>query len=218
METKMNAKSILISAVALVLLSSGAEAATVADGVINACVNKKGKLRIVNSAVCKKKETLLTWNISGLLGPQGLQGEAGQQGAMGLQGEAGEQVGSQNLSPQFVGFTDAIFDGGQGVITYTNACSQEIPGSYMCTSAEVINTKAHPSALSSAMGWVKPTFMPFTAGPYTYFLDISGLTTAGSNACSGWRRTGGNTGLTVDNKGRFDSRSCNTLQSVACCK
>ncbi len=206
METKMNAKSILISAVALVLLSSGAEAATVADGVINACVNKKGKLRIVNSAVCKKKETLLTWNISGLLGPQG------------LQGEAGEQVGSQNLSPQFVGFTDAIFDGGQGVITYTNACSQEIPGSYMCTSAEVINTKAHPSALSSAMGWVKPTFMPFTAGPYTYFLDISGVTTAGSNACSGWTLTRGLTGLTVDNKGRFDSRSCNTLQSVACCK
>jgi hypothetical protein len=57
--------------------------------------------------------------------------------------------------PQFVGFSSATFDGGQGVITYTAACQQAFPGSHMCTSAEFLNTASYPSV--SGTGWIRPT-------------------------------------------------------------
>ena len=56
---------------------------------INACVDSKGKVTIVSTASCPSGETLLTWNISGPQGPQGLQGIQGPQGVQGLQGPIG---------------------------------------------------------------------------------------------------------------------------------
>jgi hypothetical protein len=44
-----------------------------ADDVIHACVNKKGKIRIVDDPCkCKKRETPRSWNVQGEPGPPGL--------------------------------------------------------------------------------------------------------------------------------------------------
>jgi hypothetical protein len=48
------------------------------DGQIYACVLKDGTLRIVpDGDQCKRNETLLTLNLTGLQGPQGPQGDPG---------------------------------------------------------------------------------------------------------------------------------------------
>jgi len=61
-----------------------------ADETIYGCVNKKGKVRIVNSLdECKSKETPLTWRTTGAQGPPGPQGEQGPSGPQGIQGPPG---------------------------------------------------------------------------------------------------------------------------------
>jgi hypothetical protein len=65
----------LLIAVGLVFLLSILSATWVlaqTGGVINACVMKGGSLYIVTNPVCKKGETLLTWNIAGQKGDPGL--------------------------------------------------------------------------------------------------------------------------------------------------
>lgn len=58
--------------------------------VINGCVDKEGKLRIVaDAAECKDKEQLLSWNTEGPAGPQGEQGPEGEQGPPGPEGPSG---------------------------------------------------------------------------------------------------------------------------------
>jgi len=103
-------KNRLLIILGLVLFLLGASATWVfaqtvsGDGMINACVNPNdGTIRIVSDPVCKKNESLLSWNImgpkgdkgdpgpTGPAGPQGEQGPQGSQGEQGLQGLQGEQ-------------------------------------------------------------------------------------------------------------------------------
>ena len=131
---------------------------------------------------------------------------------------------------QFVGFTTDTFNGGQGVVTYTNACQQDYPGSWMCSSKEFLESKAYPSTTGD--GWIKPTFVPIsldignetiTVPNYFVVQDMSGLIIADKNsttgiACSGWRAADeSGDGLAVDALGRFTVFGCNTTHSVACC-
>lgn len=100
MKGKFDRKRMLvIVGLALVLVVAGATwvVAQTTDGPIYACVLKDGTLYIVTDpSVCKKNETLLTWNI---MGPQGPQGEQGLPGLQGIQGEPGQQgiQGEQGL-------------------------------------------------------------------------------------------------------------------------
>lgn len=62
-----------------VLLSGGVVGAqVVSSGVIHACVNDDGELRILGpGAACRRGESPLDWNIQGPPGPQGPAGPAG---------------------------------------------------------------------------------------------------------------------------------------------
>jgi len=60
------------------------------NGVIHACYQSDGTLRLVNDAtVCRKNETHIAWAQIGPQGPQGIQGPQGPQGIQGTQGVQG---------------------------------------------------------------------------------------------------------------------------------
>ena len=136
------------------------------------------------------------------------------------------QIGTSTQS-QFVGFTTAPFNGGQGVVTYTNACQQDYPGSWMCTSKEFLESKTYPATTGD--GWIRPTFVPISAatGNNTDLFavhDMSGEIHVGTNAvssglaCSGWQATQQPwIGLVVEASGGFNRHFCDTTRSVACC-
>lgn len=129
---------------------------------------------------------------------------------------------------QFVGFSTATFNGGQGMVTYTNACQQDYPASWMCTSKEFLETKVYPA--TTGQGWIRPTFVPIgaaTGNNINYFLvhDMSGSIASSDNpitagmSCSGWQATTVSwVGLTVIASGKFERRGCNTDFAVACCQ
>ncbi len=131
---------------------------------------------------------------------------------------------SCNSGPQYVGFSSATFDGGQGVVTYTGACQQSFPGSHMCTSEEFLNTTAYPAV--SGSGWIRPVYVPVTVtggastSTITESADMSGKIDEGTSglACRGWNTTQGANGLTVDAAGRFQTQNCSTINAVACCQ
>jgi hypothetical protein len=83
---------VLIALVAVVcLVSVGATwMLAQAGGAISACVLKDGTLYITSTGMCKKGETLLTWNITGPQGPIGPAGPTGPEGQAGPQGPAGQ--------------------------------------------------------------------------------------------------------------------------------
>jgi hypothetical protein len=69
-----------------------------ADGVLRACADKHGNLRMVDSLdECRRNETPVLWNIrgpqgpTGEIGPQGIEGQVGPQGPQGNEGPAGRQ-------------------------------------------------------------------------------------------------------------------------------
>ena len=75
--------NLVLSLVALLLLLPAAAQAQV----INACVNKKGSMRIVSDlAECNARENPLSWN------QQGPQGEMGDPGEPGMDGEPGSDA------------------------------------------------------------------------------------------------------------------------------
>ena len=125
---------------------------------------------------------------------------------------------------QFVGFTTEAFDGGQGVVTYTNACNSTFPGSHMCTSEEFLNTINFPAGISSSKGWIRPVFQPLvwsrTSSDLLIALDASGIKSDPQDlTCKGWGGNLGGTGLRVTGKGIFHTGNCITTSPspVACC-
>ena len=64
-----------------------------------------------------------------------------------------------NVPHVFLGFTAAMFDGDQGVLTYHQACAAEFTNSRMCASKEILQSPTTPSGLSGT-AWVQPTFSP----------------------------------------------------------
>jgi hypothetical protein len=133
---------------------------------------------------------------------------------------------------QFVGFTTDTFNGGQGVVTYANACRQDYPGSWMCTSEEFLNTRVYPSA--SGSGWIRPTPVPMAAAAgsgiavgkeFVGVQDASGVIAhrgfgfAGIS-CRGWSDGTANNefkGLNVNAQGKYDASNCDSVRAVACC-
>jgi formylglycine-generating enzyme required for sulfatase activity len=74
MKGKIDRKRLLlvVGLAVVVLVAGAAWVWAETGGVINACVLKDGTLYIVANPVCKKNETLLTWNIAGERGDPGL--------------------------------------------------------------------------------------------------------------------------------------------------
>jgi hypothetical protein len=84
----------VVCAAGLLVLTAGVVAAQTEGSPINACYdNKSGELRIVlQSDSCNvKKETALSWDREGALGPAGPQGPQGDPGPKGDAGPAGPQ-------------------------------------------------------------------------------------------------------------------------------
>ena len=76
----------LVVSIALFTLSSVLASAPAAAQVIEACVNEKGKMRIVSAPTdCNSRETPLSWNTQG---PKGAPGPAGAEGPGGPAGAA----------------------------------------------------------------------------------------------------------------------------------
>ena len=69
-------------------------------GVLTACVNRTGTMRILDTSKptnkCLRGENQISWNIQGLTGLQGPQGEQGLKGDKGEDGEKGD-TGAQGL-------------------------------------------------------------------------------------------------------------------------
>ncbi len=91
---KVRDKKLLLAGVggAVALVSAGALAATYvasADGVIQACVDGKGNVRLPTDKACKAGETSVSWNIKGPTGPVGPAGVAGPSGPSGPAGANG---------------------------------------------------------------------------------------------------------------------------------
>src|SRR5262245_2750514 len=83
------------------LAAGGAAYATIGDGgVINACYDSGGNLKLVSAPPCPKGYTALSWNQQGPSGPPGqagAKGERGETGPSGPRGPAGED-GSSRLA------------------------------------------------------------------------------------------------------------------------
>ena len=87
---KFSRRGIAIGVVLVLVLIGVTSVALGQGGEIHACVDHKGRVRIVDSAdACKSKETLLTWNIMGPPGPKGDQGDPGPKGDPGEPGPPG---------------------------------------------------------------------------------------------------------------------------------
>jgi hypothetical protein len=80
----------------LLLTVGGLAYASIPDpgGVIHACLNAKGKLRLIDTGAgqtCHAGEKAISWNQTGPQGSPGAQGAPGQQGDPGPKGDAGAQ-------------------------------------------------------------------------------------------------------------------------------
>ncbi len=129
---KLRDKKVVVAGVgaAMALVSVGALAATYvtsADGVIQACVDSKGNLRLPLDKACKKEEQAISWNKQGPVGPigpagvngaVGAAGPAGANGVPGANGAPGTQGAQGVQGPQGVagpaGPAGASCDGGGG--------------------------------------------------------------------------------------------------------
>ncbi len=143
-----------IIVIALGVTPLGASADT-----INGCVNQKnGKLRIVGvPGQCKTSETLVTWESEGgTTGPQGPQGPAGPAGPQGNPAPAPSSF-------VLVGFSTGTHVGDDGLLAFSGTCADDIPGSRLCTSLEVLETPNMPSGLTGT-AWVRPFVMPDGTG------------------------------------------------------
>jgi hypothetical protein len=113
---------------------------------------------------------------------------------------------------QVVGFSTTTTDGDAGVLGMTGLCQADFPGSRMCTTVEIAETRVLPSGLAGT-AWVRPVY------DGDGFESILGVKNE-ELACRGW---GDDTskGLTVDANGSFFHgtipEGCGNLHAVSCC-
>jgi len=117
----------------------------------------------------------------------------------------------------YVGVTEAIVFGNQGIFTFNRMCHAEFPGSQFCTTQEVFDT-VNPPEQAETFAWIHPTFILFN-NAIEHGIDYSGLTGAPiSLTCIGWTGSGG-PGLTLNPaNGRMVDMNCNIERPVACCQ
>lgn len=129
----------------------------------------------------------------------------------------------------FAGTTTISTTGGLGTRTFSAFCNSEFPGSRVCTSQEILETRFTTSfddAPKSPGAWLRPTFVAanVTAGNGSLDIiatDMSGVSGHSSNGltCDGWSSNlATQTGLIVlPGNGRFMTGECDVLRAVACC-
>jgi len=113
---------------------------------------------------------------------------------------------------QLVGFTTAVTLGDIGILALTGMCQADFPGSRMCTTLEIAETRVLPTGVTGT-AWVRPVY---TANGNEAVLGVK----TEELSCSGWSATSGK-GIVVDPNGSFFQgaipEGCNNEHSVACC-
>lgn len=140
----------LIAGLSLTLVASaGIATAAVTSGVISACVDREGHLRVASR--CHDDEKSLSWNTAGVQGPQGPAGAAGADGAPGPQGPAGADgvPGKEGA----VGPT-----GAQGVAGIGILASAYVNGNYISHVNQGPGTAGAVTATSPSIGLYVLTF------------------------------------------------------------
>jgi len=83
-------RAMVVSALLILMFSATTWVLAQVDGVIYACVNPAGSIRIVEeSAACLPRETILEWNMQGEKGDKGDEGDVGPAGPQGPAGILG---------------------------------------------------------------------------------------------------------------------------------
>ncbi len=187
--------------ISFVLTPPGASADT-----INACAKQNnGKLRLVaDPGQCKDNEAPVSWESEGPQGPAGPQGNPAPAPS----------------SSVLVGFSAGTHIGSDGLLAFSGTCADDIPGSRLCTSLEVLETPNMPSGLTGT-AWVRPFVMPDGTG-------ASGR--SNPPTCGAW--TNGSSGsfgliMLLDDEpalgpelapySGFLTSRCNTPLPIACC-
>lgn len=90
---RLTLRAVALGVIALALTTGGATAgldAVSADGVITACRHRSGVLLVPSAGKsCKRSQQVLTWNVTGPVGPAGPAGAPGKDGAAGKDGAPG---------------------------------------------------------------------------------------------------------------------------------
>jgi hypothetical protein len=110
----------------------------------------------------------------------------------------------------YMGASTGVANGAAGAIKLSSLCYATYVSSRMCTVAEV-GTAIHAATKAHGPAWVMPTWTPVGG---TYFAPYSPEST-----CAMWTRNEANFfGFTVNGKGNFALRGCDSMLPVACCK
>ena len=117
--------------------------------------------------------------------------------------------GAQEKRFQLVGFTEATFDGEEGVLNYTLACQAEFSASRFCSVGEVAATVVVPAL---PPGPALPNF----SGPLAWINSKPEWPELVTD-CSNWVGGLGATGLIVDNTGGIAVSGCTQFRRVSCC-
>lgn len=114
---------------------------------------------------------------------------------------------------QLVGFTTATTEGDAGVLGMTGLCQAEYPGSRMCNTVEIAETRVVPSSGLAGTAWVRPVF---NGGGFEAVVGVKNE----ELACRGWSDDTGK-GILVDATGAFTQgtipEGCSNLHAVSCC-
>lgn len=157
-------KRILVLGLLIVLaLSATGWVVAQSDGVIHACANPVGLLRVVaDSTSCLAKETPLQWNIQGQQGEPGPAGPAGEQGPPGAVPAATDSTGGgqahNNMQPSL---TLHCIIALQGIFPPRSIAERE--GAEALTGAEAINSPEAITGMDPFIGeiaWVAFNFPP----------------------------------------------------------
>ena len=125
---------------------------------------------------------------------------------------------------RYVGETSSTTTTDVGIMTMHRLCQADYPGSFMCSSGDIIrNGRAPGSLLPSGVygAWVQPTLV---SASEDITVDASGISTAqaGHLSCNSWTNTfDGNRGLTLTPNGSIRFEGCDFYPgselTVACC-
>lgn len=155
--------------------------------------------------------------------------------AMAWQNVMGQSCNSGSSVP-IAGFTAEKYKANEGLLTLTQACQTEFPGTRVCTSKEIIMAYSIPerpvptgaTQTADKRAWVLPSPKQTQKGSATLWVDATGINGTPENfTCDAWSSSS-RTGLTVswENReqfsikpfyGKFSLLSCGQEARIACC-